>query len=134
MGTPPFLLIDSDAFVLLAGAGVLEQAIELLGFDPAHALRLSPLPAMLGRGRAFKRYPADLLQRAQIACARIVALESRPDPVLFEQLVSVPDIDEGEALLYATVAEKENWVLLSGDKRAMKALAGEQSLVADRTV
>ncbi len=45
------LLIDSDVFLVLAGAGVLDQVITLLGCARDRTLRLGPLPQMIGEVR-----------------------------------------------------------------------------------
>lgn len=122
------LLIDNDAFVLFAGAGMLDAVLQLLGFAPADVLRLPSLPSMLGRGRAFKDYPPDVKQRAQIACERFATVDAKPDAKLLQALVGVQNIDDTDAVLYALLAENPNWMFLSGDKRAMKALCNEPTI------
>lgn len=127
------LIFDSDAFVLLAGAGLLARAIELLGSTAADARRLDALPHMLRRPRPFRvRYGDGAADRALAACARVAGLEMRGDEALVDQLTAVDDIDGGEAQIYAIAASDEQWLVASGDKRAMRALCRESSLAQVR--
>lgn len=118
------LLIDNDAFVLLAGARLLDDAIAEVGFAVAEARRLRSLEFMLRKGaRAFQKYPAEVISRALEACVRILPLEevpSRGTQSAFERAIGV---DEGEAVLYGVVAESEFHFLASNDKTATRAVA-----------
>ncbi len=125
------LLIDSDAFVVLAGGNLLDAALGALGVEFADALRLQPLRPMLGNSRAMRtRYPADVLLQSQLACDRIAPILDAPDPEVHGKLLAVRDIDQGEALLYSLLAERPSYLLASGDKRAMRALCATAT-VAD---
>lgn len=135
------LLIDSDAFLLLAGTGLLDRALQLLNFDKSRVFRLPPLPHMIGRSASIKkRYRADARLAAQLACTEIKGVAARPDDDLLQQLIAVPEIDEGEALLYGLLAERPTCLLASGDKRAMVALgtrpevASIRQMVASRVI
>jgi hypothetical protein len=127
------LLIDNDAFVLLAGASLLDEAITLAGFSPPDARRLRSLEFMLRKGaRAFQKYPAEVINRALEDCVRIKPLEevpSREAQSAFEQAIGV---DEGEAVLYGVVAEHQFHFLASNDKTAMRAVAGSPQLAQIR--
>ncbi|NQT20744.1 MAG: hypothetical protein HQ592_13635 [Planctomycetes bacterium] len=119
------LLIDSDIFILLAASGVLERVASLLGFELKNVRRLHPLKRQLTRGGRFlKRYSQEIREAVLDYCDKITPLTDRPDdPEVVPKLVSVDDIDYGEALLYGLVAEQPSFLLASGDKRAMIALA-----------
>jgi hypothetical protein len=41
------LLMDSDIFILLSAAGLLERTAELLGFEMSRVRRLDALPHMI---------------------------------------------------------------------------------------
>ena len=117
------LLIDSDAFVLLSGAGLLDRALALLGFDRTTACRLSPLPHMIRRGKRFQQLcRPDTRERALEACPSVPAITDRPGDDLFQRLIISPEIDDGEALLYALLAEQPTFMLASADKRAMQTI------------
>jgi hypothetical protein len=122
------LVIDNDAFILLSAAGLLQAAIAALGFD-GKAVRLATLPFVIGRNKKLqKQYSGDALIRAKLACDDVSELSSAPSPEILQRLAAVPDIDDGEAVLYGVLHENPNYLLLSGDKRAMIALAGSADL------
>lgn len=115
------LLVDTDAFCKLGIAGLLEEAVSFLGTDLSACGRLPALPHMLRRGSLPRRYGAEaceaLLPSAEQMFPILVA-----DPQSLDPFVSINDIDPGEAQLLAT-AVRSDALLLSGDKRALRALA-----------
>lgn len=118
------LLIDSDAYTLLAGCDLLIAAIEVLGYKPEQVLRLAALPYMLGKSRSMKkRYPRDVLTKAGVACDSTAALTEREeDTALFGRLVAAhDDLNGGEALMLAVAAENAEYQILTGDRRALVA-------------
>src|SRR5438105_1937853 len=94
------LLIDNDAFMLLAGASVLRQAVESLGFGYEEIRRLPALLPMLRKpARAFQKYPAEVLSRALEECDRVAALEEAPSLETQSQFApGIQGVDAGEAL------------------------------------
>jgi len=114
------LLIDSDAFCKLGTGGLLLDALELLGVDVASCGRLPALPHMLRRGRLPRLY-------GQTACDKLIEI-AEAIPVIppaeeswLDQLTGIPDIDPGEAQLFAAAAQY-GFLVTTGDKRAMVAL------------
>jgi hypothetical protein len=92
------LLIDSDIFVLLSAAGVLDDLIECLGFKQSNVRRLT-------------------------------ALVDRPaSNAHWEALLSVDQIDEGEASLFAKLADGNASLLATGDQRSLIALGNSDQL------
>jgi hypothetical protein len=126
------LLVDSDVFIILSAAGYLERAICLLGFRFEAARRLPALESQLIRGAAFRdRYPDAVRHEALKCCGMVASLTERPDDSsVLDSLALVSDIDEGEAVMYALLKEQPSWLLVSGDKRAMCALAATPELSA----
>jgi hypothetical protein len=123
------LLIDNDAFVLLAGAGMLREAVERLGFSVSEARRLRSLEFMLRkRATAFQKYPAEVLSRALEECGRVPQLEAVPNPDIQRLFESFVGIDDGEARLYAVTAEHSLYYLASNDKTAMRVVATNDRL------
>ena len=122
------LLIDSDMFILLAGAEMLDRTIELLGFHADQCRRFPALESQLRRGKTFlEKYSQTIRGRALAACERIVALRERPEDDDLLESLNIEGI-ETEGLMYALLAEQPLSYLASGDKRAMIALATEPSL------
>ena len=73
------LLIDTDAFVILAGAGLIDRTAELLGFEPHQGRRLYPVENQFTRGRIFKqRYPEAVRQTALAKAKLVTPLRERP--------------------------------------------------------
>jgi hypothetical protein len=101
------LLIDSDAFVLLSGADLLDRGLALLGFDRNSACRLSALPYMIRRGKRFLQLcQPSTRDRALAACSVVPEITDRPSDGLLQTLIAFPGIDDGEALMYALLAEQ----------------------------
>lgn len=124
------LLVDSDVFIILSAAGVLARTTELLGFGLEDLRRLPALENQLTRGRAFrKKYPQGILDTALGFCHDVAPLTQRPSDVgTLAQLAAVNDIDEGEAVMYGLMVDHPLYILASGDKRAMRALAANAGL------
>lgn len=119
----PLLLIDSDVFVLFAAAGLLDKAIARLGFNRDDARRLDALPGMLRRGKKFADLTPEERYAALTWCDRIAPFRESPSPSTMQQLAGIANIDHGEATLFATCHDNPAAVLLTGDKRALRALA-----------
>ena len=127
------LLIDTDVFVLLAAAGLLERIAGLLGFEPDQVRRLHPVEAQLRRGKKFREKFPETVRTSALAAARTVKpLTERPANDAILQKLVVTDIDEGEALLFASLVENPAWLLTTGDRRSLAALATHTELAEIR--
>lgn len=127
------LLIDNDAFILLSGAGYLQRGVEVLGFSFEEARRLPALEFMLRKpARSLLNHPAEIRNRALEQCGRVPSLNERPADAVLAQFTGVPEMDDGEAVLYGLAAEQSLHYLASNDKRAMIAVATEARLKAIR--
>ncbi len=125
---------DSDIFVLFAGAGLIPELVSVAGFELAEARRLQPLPHMLRKGPLARKYPPGIRQKAEAWCAEIPTISQAPSPTLVDQLIEIQDVDAGEAILFALVAETNGALLTSGDKRACRALSNAEGLEAVRAL
>ncbi len=121
MSNPRLFFLDSDIFILCAGAGLLPDLVEAAGFEISKSRRLRPLPHMLRKGRIPKKYSVAAIEKAVAWCSNIPAAVGPPSAALVEQLLRVPGIDAGEAFLFALVAESDS-AIATGDKRACLAL------------
>ena len=101
------LLVDSDAFCKLAASDLLSDAAALFHAELGECGRLPALPHMLRRGQLRRTYGTT-------ACDRLIPLAESMPPVVdsstswLEQLTHIPDIDPGEAILFATAADSED--------------------------
>ena len=134
MSPSPLLFLDSDLFVLHAGAGLLPALIQATGSNLNRARRLHPLPYMLQKGALAARYPQGLRERAAAWCSRITAVEDAPSPGSLEPLLGVAAIEPGEALLFALAAETPRSLMATGDRRACCALAAASGLAEIRAL
>ena len=116
------LLVDTDAFCKLAVGGVLHDAARLWGVNLMGCRRLPALPYMLRRGRLRKVFGPDACD-ALIPVANMVPVVTRPSDSWLDRITLIQAIDPGEALMFAAAAEASLFVL-TGDKRALRALKG----------
>ena len=124
------LLLDNDIFLLLSGAGLLEESVAALGFSLAEARRLDSLEHMLRKpARAFSRYSAEILTRAANDCSRVAALDEEPDAQMLELLdAHGTNVHGGEAVLLALTASHRDYYFGTNDKTALRAVACEPGL------
>jgi hypothetical protein len=115
------LLVDTDGFAKLGVTGLLESLLQLLGIELADCGRLPALPHMLRRGSLPRRYGKPACE-ALLPTAEAMSVITAASTQWLERLVDVPQIDPGEALLFACAAES-GLTLITGDKRATAAVA-----------
>jgi len=128
------LLVDSDIFILLAGAGMLDRAIELFGFSRSTTRRLEALPYQLRKWEASGSYPRHVCNAALQQCRAVAALTEQPMGLnAVSRLLDVKGIHSGEAVLYALLMERPSYYLASGDKRGMVAVATAPELADIRS-
>src|SRR5208283_4355478 len=114
------LLIDSDAFCKLGVSGLLEEAIESLGFKQAECRILPALPRMLKKGTLHRKYGPTLSEALILLASRFTFL-TLPTETFLDKLVQINGIDSGEALIFAAAVEQQSHIL-TADKRALLAL------------
>ncbi len=116
------LLVDSDIFCKLGVAGLLGDALAIMGVDVADCGLLPALPHMLRRGRLPNLYGgASCLALLPMTAA--AAPLPRVDAKWLDPLSGIQGIDPGDALLLGAAAQY-SLVLVTGDKRALAGVAG----------
>ena len=111
------LLIDTDAYCKLGVAGLLTDAIALLGVQLEDCGRLAALPYMLQRGRLREKFGADVCDSLK-HLAKDIPIAIQPSNCWLDPLSAVTSIDPGEAQLLAASAE-HGQMLVTGDKRGL---------------
>ena len=111
------LLVDTDAYCKLGVAGLLTDAITVLGVPVEECGRLVALPYMLRRGGLRRKFGDDASD-ALAHLAEIMPLAVQPGDRWLDPLTAVASIDPGEAQLLAASAERR-LLLITGDKRAL---------------
>jgi hypothetical protein len=114
------VLVDTDAFCKLGLAGLLTDAVATLGVQLTDCERLPALPHMLRRGSVPKRFGKDNCE-ALIEIADAIPPIQASTSQWLDQFLPVPGIDPGEAQLFSVAADQK-FLLVSGDKRALRAL------------
>ena len=127
------ILIDNDALLKLARYGLLDEAVALFECTPTDVRVLATAKYRLLPAKNRLRFCKD-----EESAARLEAFlkTSNPldaglaDPDLLDVLNAVPNIDAGEALLFAVGANNRDTLIITGDKRSLAALCSHDS-VAD---
>lgn len=131
------LLVDSDVFILFAAAGVMDRVARLLDFDATDVRRLEPLSHQLEHSKKFReKYPDKIRAAALAETKRIQPLTDHPkNDATLQRLTSCGNIDihGGEAFLFATLAEQPTWLLTTGDRKSLIALATDLKVRPVRT-
>lgn len=118
------LLLDNDIFLLLSGAGLLEDAVASLGFSLDETRRLDSLAHMLRkRSRALCKYSEEILARASDDCTRVASLDEEPSAQELE-LFTRTNVHGGAAVLLALTASHETYYFGTNDKTALRIVAG----------
>src|ERR1039458_4482868 len=116
------LLADSDALAMLGAAGLLDAALAVMGVVKSDVRKLAALPFQLQRGANFKkRYSDGAPAAALLATETIQVVVTEPDIGVLARLKDVTDIDGGEAVLLALLAEDAALYLTTGDNRPIRA-------------
>lgn len=120
-------LIDNDVFCKLEVCSLLDLALESIGLAPAGCACLPTLPYVLKKGRLLKQYGEELAQQLVRGVGRFVIVPPLPD-TWRDQLVGQHEIDPGEAVLFGAAAAEPDALVVTGDKRAIRALSGLPTL------
>ena len=113
------LLVDTDVFAKLGIAGLLDQLHELFDVRIDACGRLPALPYMLRRGALPTLYGKEACERL-VPIAESMGVAPVASTAWLARLANVPQIDPGEAQLFASAAEHE-LILVTGDKRSVLA-------------
>ncbi len=120
------LLIDVDAAGKLAHWRLLEELPALSGIAFNEMVTLTS--ARFRARKSLEKPDGKLFRDVTAAKAAISAIDQMQptldvDPALMTDMVDVPGIDAGEAVLLAALDANPQARLLTGDKRALRALA-----------
>lgn len=124
----PHLLIDNDLFVLLAGANLLDAALEVFGFDRSRVEILPALPHMVRKGKRFQQLKSTGLQDLVLAACATVKTVASPAIEIQERLSACTDVDPGEVVLFGRLVESATMLLASGDRRAILVVGANPSI------
>lgn len=121
------LLVDTDAFCKLGVGEFLSDTANLFNASLQECGRLPALPYMLRKGSLRARYGAEACD-SLISLADTMPVIQQRNVAWLDTLAAIPDIDPGEAQIFAAAAES-GLIVISGDKRALRALRNVQGFV-----
>lgn len=119
---------DNDILHKLAAFDLWEEARAVLSVSPKQVLLLPTAPFALGLNdpaKAIARHGTALASRLQETVTASLTVEESPAVDDQIALAGVLGIDQGEAILIALASRSPPAMLLTGDKRSLRALATE---------
>jgi hypothetical protein len=120
------IFIDVDAFSKCAHWEILDELPDLLQFKWDQSSTLESLKCRANKskktpdGKLFHTSKAAALASDTIAKMQPISIQNT---AVLSELVDVHGIDGGEILLFSAVSLQEEAFVLTGDKRALRALA-----------
>jgi hypothetical protein len=124
------ILIDNDALLKLARYGLLDEAVALFECNPTDVRVLATAKYQLLPAKNRLKFCKDEESAARLEAFLKTSNQldaGLADPDLFDVLNAVPNIDAGEALLFAVGATNRDTLVITGDKRSLKALCSDDS-------
>jgi hypothetical protein len=120
------ILLDNDALLKLAAYDLLEEALRSLqvAHDDVAVLSTAKYALLPAKNRLLRCKDEDTADRLEAflgACSVIPQDEIAPE--LLDELTGIQSLDTGEAVLFAFAATNPNARVVTGDKRAIGALA-----------
>jgi hypothetical protein len=128
------LLLDTDILLILSGLDLFDTAMELFEVERAQAYVLDAVQYQV-KGKKFQaQYGEEAINRLRLILPnlKIITEISEPDNRILRTLSSVEEIDPGEALLVAKAVADVEAILLSGDKRWIRALCKSRTKAVKR--
>jgi len=118
-------LWDTDILLKLSALDLVQETLQLLQLSEQDVYLLPSATHYLRKAdkRLIYRYGKEGVERAQKLAQQAKFVGFHLEKSELELLSSVPDIDTGEALLYASTYALQEFWLLTGDKRSLTALA-----------
>lgn len=123
-------IIDTDAFVKLGVAGLLEPWILACGIELPECRRLAALPKQLERGKIAALLTADQRASLRPLAESIPRLTTGDSSEWIDRFSSSgADFDGGDAEVLAAAAGHADCLILTGDKRAIRLIGRVDGLV-----
>lgn len=126
------LLVDVDAMCKLAHWRLLELLPSITGIAPPACSTL--VSTKFRALKSVEKPDGKVFRCVDAAKAVVSAVENfgelpQPDPALLNQFQDIAGIDSGEAVMLARLIEDPNAFFLTGDKRALRAVAAMREQV-----
>jgi len=134
MSTSPsdIILLDSDAFALLAVSDLIHHLPTVYNTKLNAFRRLGAIQAQMQR-QSFQNYSAPDCKKVFSWTKKIASVDAEPrSPSLEAFLEDEDSIDEGEAVLFSLLIDNPGWRMVTGDLKALTALATSVHLESSR--
>jgi hypothetical protein len=125
-------LSDSDLVIKLAEFDLLDATFAMLKVPRANVRVLAELPNVLRGVRIYSKHTRDGIQRALDFVKGIKTLDKidRHEHILLQSVSATYrgrpiKIDGGEAILYGATKFLQDFIVATGDKRSLRALASD---------
>ena len=134
------ILSDNDIIYKLAACDLLDEALVVLGVTHTDVFMLPTAKYKFGvtrnPARAEARYGPDVVARIQDFLASVRELDAVGPSEELQLLSEIDGIDAGEAVLFASTAGLDNYLLATGDKNSLRAIAATATcqLIARRLI
>lgn len=117
--------VDNDVILKLAAYNLFGEIAACLKNVRQEDFRVLPTATKYigGNSRRIKQYREESIQRAKQIADRYLSIQYPSSTLEYQLLLDVEGIDRGEALLVWATQEEQDFYLLTGDKRFVKALA-----------
>lgn len=121
------ILADNDIIYKLAACNLLDEALVVLGVTHTDVSILPTAKYKFGitqsPARAEARYGADAVARIRDFLGSVRELDVVGPPEELQLLAEVDGIDAGEAVLFSATIRFEHYLLATGDKNSLRAVA-----------
>ncbi len=125
------LLCDNDILKKLAACDLLATALDALSLTKEQLRILQTAPYVLGLAGAGKHRNTQhtlVQQRLGTFFDGVEYIDEKISTATVSAFAAVDEIDQGEAVLYATAVECEGYIITTGDKRSLRALSSAPTL------
>lgn len=114
-------LSDNDVIHKLAACDLLDESLAALGDTYSDVYVLLTARFVLARMVAI--YGAAITHRLNAFLSRVQVIDWQPPPDEIRLFEDTLGIDQGEAVLYASTATLNDFIVVTGDKVSLRALA-----------
>jgi hypothetical protein len=121
----PLLLLDTDFVIIFSAFDLLREMTVSLGSSRPHCRVIKTESTRLVRNHRLRKFHLEsTIERAIEFTREMSAPEFDNDE--FDILQSIPDVDPGEAILFAATKSANSYFLLTNDKKSLRAIASSQ--------
>jgi hypothetical protein len=120
-------LVDNDVVYKLAACNLLEETLTALEVDRSEIYALPTAKYKFGFARSASRYSKDTLERIHNFLGSTREIESPGQLADLEILAGVVGIDSGEAVLFSVAGQYDQYLVATGDKVSLRALASTET-------